>query len=89
MSDPEWHKGAIKKNWAVDQNSMEQIRKQVEYYFSLANLITDHYLRRLMSENKKGWVHISELLGFRKLREQLVQVLPGNVSRRIAVELVV
>lgn len=72
MSDPEWHKGAIKKNWGVDQNSMDQIRKQVEYYFSLANLITDHYLRRLMSENKKGWVHISEVVGFRKLREQLL-----------------
>jgi len=89
MSDPEWHKGAIKKNWTVDQNSMEQIRKQVEYYFSLANLITDHYLRRLMLENKKGWVHIRELLEFRKLREQLLQVLPKNVSTRMAVELVV
>ena len=72
MSDPEWHKGAIEKNWAVDQNSMDQIRRQVEYYFSLANLITDNYLRRLMSVNKKGWVHISEHIGFRKLREQLI-----------------
>ena len=36
----------------------QKIRKQIEYYLSLANLITDHFLRNIIKCSEGGWVKI-------------------------------
>ncbi|KAJ0456400.1 putative la-type HTH domain, winged helix-like DNA-binding domain superfamily [Helianthus annuus] len=43
----------------------DKIRKQIEFYFSIENLVRDTYLRGFMDE--QGWVPVSLIAGFRKV----------------------
>ncbi|XP_010268999.1 PREDICTED: la-related protein 1B-like [Nelumbo nucifera] len=43
-----------------------RIQKQIEYYFSAENLVNDFYLRGEM--NNEGWVPISLIAGFRRVK---------------------
>src|SRR3989338_10693601 len=47
---------------------VEQIKKQVEYYFSESNLRKDQFLKKTSSEHQ-GWVPLSVLMTFNKLKE--------------------
>ncbi|XP_038699554.1 la-related protein 6A isoform X2 [Tripterygium wilfordii] len=46
-----------------------KIIKQVEYYFSDENLPTDKYLLSLIKKNKEGFVPISVIASFRKMKK--------------------
>ncbi|KAJ0016878.1 hypothetical protein Pint_09983 [Pistacia integerrima] len=46
-----------------------KIIKQVEYYFSDENLPTDKYMMSLIKKNKEGFVPISVIASFRKLKK--------------------
>lgn len=46
----------------------QRIIKQVEYYFSDENLPTDKYMMNLIRKNKEGFVPISVIASFRKLK---------------------
>ncbi|KAF5765181.1 putative la-type HTH domain, winged helix-like DNA-binding domain superfamily [Helianthus annuus] len=43
----------------------DKIRKQIEFYFSIDNLVKDIYLRRCMDE--EGWVPVNFIAGFNKV----------------------
>ncbi|KAF8405696.1 hypothetical protein HHK36_007773 [Tetracentron sinense] len=43
-----------------------EIQKQIEFYFSDQNLLTDDYLRRQMDE--QGWVHVGLIAGFSRIK---------------------
>lgn len=45
------------------------IKRQVEYYFSDANLPRDRFLLAKIDENEEGWVDIAVLLTFNKMKE--------------------
>ncbi|KAI9198054.1 hypothetical protein LWI28_009223 [Acer negundo] len=46
-----------------------QIIKQVEYYFSDENLPTDKHMMNLIKKNKQGFVPISAIASFRKMKK--------------------
>eukprot|EP00418_Pyrodinium_bahamense_P033695 CAMPEP_0179154716 /NCGR_PEP_ID=MMETSP0796-20121207/75316_1 /TAXON_ID=73915 /ORGANISM="Pyrodinium bahamense, Strain pbaha01" /LENGTH=467 /DNA_ID=CAMNT_0020856121 /DNA_START=38 /DNA_END=1441 /DNA_ORIENTATION=- len=43
-----------------------EMRKQIEYYFSVQNISHDMYLRSLMDES--GWVNLEDIVNFPRLR---------------------
>ncbi|KAI9109591.1 hypothetical protein K1719_019221 [Acacia pycnantha] len=51
----------------LEYESRLQIVRQVEYYFSYSNLITDEYLRRRMDE--QGFVPVRIIAGFHKIKQ--------------------
>lgn len=55
-------------------NILEQLKNQIEYYFSNDNLGRDFYLRRQMSSD--GYVPLTTLGGFARVR----QIAPTNDS---------
>ncbi|XVE88370.1 hypothetical protein DITRI_Ditri19aG0064300 [Diplodiscus trichospermus] len=56
-----------------------KIIKQVEYYFSDENLPTDKHMMSLIKKNKEGFVPISEISSFRKMKK-----LTGSFSSIVA-----
>jgi hypothetical protein len=52
----------------MDEEVMEAIRRQVEYYFTMANLATDALLKKMIDSNHRGWVKIKDLAKFNRLR---------------------
>ncbi|KAL6655147.1 hypothetical protein ACP70R_005973 [Stipagrostis hirtigluma subsp. patula] len=55
------------QNLEDQQNLQENIRAQIEFYFSTNNLCHDTYLRRHMDD--QGWVSINLISGFRRVRQ--------------------
>ncbi|TVU44253.1 hypothetical protein EJB05_03689 [Eragrostis curvula] len=49
------------------EENQAKLLKQIEFYFSKDNLCTDVFLRRKMDD--QGWVDISLIAGFKKVRE--------------------
>lgn len=81
----------------VDYTAMQQdaLRRQIEFYFSLDNLLRDIYLRRNMDAN--GWVPLSVVANFTRVRmltdqpqqivtclavSQVVEASPNNTALR-------
>uniref|UniRef100_A0A0N5B7E7 HTH La-type RNA-binding domain-containing protein n=1 Tax=Strongyloides papillosus TaxID=174720 RepID=A0A0N5B7E7_STREA len=74
----------------IDDGALkEQIKKQIEYYFSEDNLIKDLYIRQLMKDSgEKGFVMIEDILNFNKIKiltksfpnphETLIEVLKDS-----------
>lgn len=59
----------IKREPTSDSDELsEKITKQLDYYFSDVNIIKDKYLQEKLKENN-GWVKLSDLLTFVKLKE--------------------
>ncbi|XP_021888475.1 la-related protein 6A [Carica papaya] len=56
-----------------------KIIKQVEYYFSDENLLTDKYMMSLIKKNKEGFVPISAIASFRKIKK-LTRYYPSIVA---------
>lgn len=48
------------------QNPLEALQRQIDYYFSLENLIRDIYLRKNM--NSDGWVPLDLILNFKRVK---------------------
>uniref|UniRef100_A0AAF5I3Q3 HTH La-type RNA-binding domain-containing protein n=1 Tax=Strongyloides stercoralis TaxID=6248 RepID=A0AAF5I3Q3_STRER len=60
-----------------DSALKEQIKKQIEYYFSEDNLIKDLYIRQLMNDSEeKGFVMIEDILNFNKIKN-LTKTFPN------------
>ncbi|EHY65609.1 uncharacterized protein NESG_02055 [Nematocida ausubeli] len=61
----------------------EQVRKQVEYYMSDANIVRDEYLKRVMAKNG-GWVPVSVMNGFKRMQafgmsdDEVMSALEGS-----------
>lgn len=52
----------------------ERVAKQLEFYFSTANLDSDEWLRRQVELTRKGWINIKMLLKFNRISELLAAV---------------
>lgn len=52
----------------IEEEVMDEIKEQIEYYFTMANLATDKVLKRLIEADHRGWVKISDLMQFNRLR---------------------
>ncbi|KAM3181316.1 hypothetical protein ACTXT7_014603 [Hymenolepis weldensis] len=50
-----------------------RILKQIEFYFSDANILKDQYILKAVKSNKEGWVKLSTVAAFRR-----VQMLTSN-----------
>ena len=59
-------------NLKVPVAMVQQLREQLEYYFSLVNLITDKYMLTAMQRSKRGWVSVQELLQFKRIKEMML-----------------
>lgn len=57
------------KSVALTDDLRHKIIKQVEYYFSDENLKTDNYLMNYVTKDKDGYVPISVIASFRKLKK--------------------
>jgi La-related protein 7 len=57
----------------------QNIIKQVEYYFSDENLLTDKYVMSLIKKNKEGYVPLSIIASFRKMKK-LTRHYPSMVA---------
>ncbi|EOY27718.1 Translation initiation factor eIF-2B subunit delta, putative isoform 2 [Theobroma cacao] len=53
----------------LTEDLKNKIIKQVEYYFSDVNLPTDKYMMSLIKKNKDGFVPISVIASFRKMKK--------------------
>ncbi|XP_019174485.1 PREDICTED: la-related protein 6B isoform X2 [Ipomoea nil] len=56
------------KNGRVSEESSQKILNQVEYYFSDLNLATTDHLMRVMSKDPEGYVPISVVASFKKIK---------------------
>lgn len=56
------------KHYHHDEELKHKIIKQVEYYFSDENLPTDEYLLSFVKKNKEGFVPISIIASFRRMK---------------------
>ncbi|KAL8158589.1 hypothetical protein V2J09_000126 [Rumex salicifolius] len=67
---PHWISPHLVNPWACGPQPVpvlrEAIVKQIEYYFSDENLLTDHYLLSQMDD--QGWVPISVIADFKRLK---------------------
>jgi len=62
------------------QNPQEALVQQIDYYFSLENLIRDIYLRKNM--NTEGWVSLALIVDFKRIKIIInsIQNNPDNTS---------
>jgi la-related protein 1 len=51
---------------------VSQVYKQMEYYFSMENLLKDVHLRKHMTD--EGWVPISLVAGFKKMQNMTMDM---------------
>lgn len=47
-----------------------QIREQIEYYLSDANLAKDRFFREQIQADKEGWILITHFLNCNKVKQQ-------------------
>lgn len=53
----------------LPDNSLEsRILRQIEFYFSDANILKDQFLLKTIKANKDGWVRLSTIAGFRRVQ---------------------
>ncbi|VDK47389.1 unnamed protein product [Taenia asiatica] len=53
----------------LPDNSLEyRILRQIEFYFSDANILKDQFLLKSVKANKDGWVRLSTIAGFRRVQ---------------------
>lgn len=45
-----------------------KILKQIEFYFSDANILKDQYILKAVKSNKEGWVKLSTVAAFRRVQ---------------------
>lgn len=72
------------------QNPLEALLRQIDYYFSLENLIRDIYLRKNM--DSEGWVPLDLILNFKRVKiivSLLEEVLAGEAEPQDASEVIV
>ena len=60
----------------LSEDLKQKIIKQVEYYFSDENLPTDKYMLSMIKKNKEGYVPISVIASFRKMKK----LIQNNLS---------
>jgi len=58
---------------ATSEN-MNKLRKQIEFYFGDFNLPYDHFMKKIIAENKDGWFPAEILLKFKKIKEAEVGI---------------
>jgi hypothetical protein len=69
MSNPNNKAARIKRRFPyIEQPLIAEIRSQIEFYFTMANLATDRLLKRLINSDRRGWVRVAELIRFNRLR---------------------
>ena len=71
-------------NYSTKQLS-ERIVKQLEFYFSTANLDTDRWLSREMEKTRKGWVSVRKILSFPQMVE-LMMGFPNSAAKTTFIE---
>ena len=59
----------------------DAVRKQMEFYFSDANFRKDTFLRAAAEADADGYVPISTLLTFNKLKQ--LTIIPGEIVEAI------
>ena len=62
--------------------SVLHIQKQIEFYFSDANLLTDKNLYKKIKQSQRSWVPITYLFQCRRIREIFKQHQIGIRARR-------
>ena len=56
-------------NGPPDENQQELIKKQVEFYFSDANILHDTFLLKHVRRNKQGYVSLKLITSFRRIKK--------------------
>ncbi|XP_066305191.1 la-related protein 7-like isoform X1 [Branchiostoma lanceolatum] len=58
-----------KKKRKRDKKLQNAVREQMEFYFSDANLHRDRFLKKEMEKEKEGWIDLSIILNFNKMKQ--------------------
>ncbi|XP_019644772.1 PREDICTED: la-related protein 7-like [Branchiostoma belcheri] len=58
-----------KKKRKRDKKLQNAVREQMEFYFSDANLHRDRFLKKEMEKEKEGWIDLSVILSFNKMKQ--------------------
>lgn len=66
--DPSGESSQVKEWKPPDESLVEKIVKQVEFYFSDANIVKDAFLLKHVRRNKQGFVSIKLIASFKKVR---------------------
>ncbi len=53
---------------------IDELKTQMEFYFSDVNLVKDSFLRKLLSQHKRAFVDLSRFLKFNRIKEILERV---------------
>lgn len=80
---------AVTSKPILTEDLKAKIVKQVEYYFSDANLPTDYHLMKFVKKDPEGFVPIAVVANFRKIKNLLKNYALVAVALRSSKELVV
>ena len=58
----------VAKSVDLDEDLDSKILRQVEFYFSDANILKDQFILKSVKSNKEGWMKLSTVAGFRRLQ---------------------
>ena len=61
--------GTVTKAEAYPKETLDAVRKQIEYYFSDSNFRRDKFLKAKVGEDADGFVQLSVLSTFNRLKE--------------------
>jgi La-related protein 7 len=73
----------------LDDEVVHKITKKVEYYFSDINLATIEHLMRFITKDFEGYVPISVIAGFKKVKTSVLNNVMLDVALRTSSKLVV
>ena len=81
MSNPNNKAARIKRPFPyIEEHLILELRNQIEFYFSMANLATDKFLKRLVEADRRGWVHIRELAPFPRIQSLIMRAFQKQPS---------
>ncbi|KAL9313423.1 hypothetical protein ACSQ67_018875 [Phaseolus vulgaris] len=66
---------------SLDEETTKKVIRQVEFYFSDSNLLTDGFMRKSITESEDGLISLALICSFNRMRKHLTlgEVKPDGV----------